>query len=199
MDTQTPTNTRDQLLSHAQKLIRTRGCNGFSYRDLADHVGVKTSSIHYYFPCKDDLLYEAVESYSTRALAALRAIDTTLPAQEQLDAYLHLLETQACGDGDELCLGGMLAAEVMSLPEKVRLGLQGFFNAHESWLARVLREGAAQGTLKFSGSPEVTARALFSTVQGCLISSRLFHEPPRLCQAVGAMYVECDGGKAATS
>ena len=57
-------NTRDQLLAHAEKLIRTRGCNGFSYRDLAEHVGVKTSSIHYYFPGKDDLLYEAVEAYT---------------------------------------------------------------------------------------------------------------------------------------
>lgn len=74
-------NTRDQLLAHAEKLIRTRGCNGFSYRDLAEHVGVKTSSIHYYFPGKDDLLYEAVEAYSARALAALRAIDQSLPAR----------------------------------------------------------------------------------------------------------------------
>ncbi|MDQ8032408.1 TetR family transcriptional regulator [Bordetella genomosp. 1] len=193
MDTPTQTNTRDQLLSHAQTLIRTRGCNGFSYRDLADHVGVKTSSIHYYFPCKDDLLLEAVEAYSSGALASIRAIDTSLPAQEQLDAYLRLLESHACGGGDQLCLGGMLAAEVNSLPEKVRLALQGFFRAQEVWLARVLREGAEQGTLKFSGTPEVAARSVFATVQGCLISARLFHESPRLCQAVGAIYVECDG------
>ncbi len=62
MDTPTPSTTRELLLAHAEKLIRTRGCNGFSYRDLAEHVGVKTSSIHYYFPGKDDLLYEAVEA-----------------------------------------------------------------------------------------------------------------------------------------
>ena len=75
MDTPTPNTTRELLLAHAEKLIRTRGCNGFSYRDLAEHVGVKTSSIHYYFPGKDDLLYEAVEAYSARALGAVRGID----------------------------------------------------------------------------------------------------------------------------
>jgi TetR/AcrR family transcriptional repressor of nem operon len=38
---------REQLLEHTLILIRQRGCNGFSYRDLAELVGVKTSSIHY--------------------------------------------------------------------------------------------------------------------------------------------------------
>jgi len=192
MDTPTPSTTRELLLAHAEKLIRTRGCNGFSYRDLAEHVGVKTSSIHYYFPGKDDLLYEAVEAYSARALAAVRGIDTAQPAQAQLDEYLSLMESRACGSG-ELCLGGMLAAEVNSLPERVRGALQGFFRAHEAWLARVLAEGAAQGSLKFSGTPEAAGRAVFATVQGCILVSRLFQQPAALCEAIGALYVQCEG------
>ncbi|MGY6272996.1 TetR/AcrR family transcriptional regulator [Achromobacter denitrificans] len=192
MDTPTPSTTRELLLAHAEKLIRTRGCNGFSYRDLAEHVGVKTSSIHYYFPGKDDLLYEAVEAYSARALGAVRGIDTAQPAQAQLDQYLSLMESRACGSG-ELCLGGMLAAEVNSLPERVRGALQGFFRAHEAWLARVLAEGAAQGTMKFSGTPQAAGRAVFATVQGCILVSRLFQQQAALCEAIGALYVQCDG------
>ena len=192
MDTPTSNTTREQLLAHAEKLIRTRGCNGFSYRDLAEHVGVKTSSIHYYFPGKDDLLYEAVEAYSARALAAMRGIDTSLPAQAQLDQYLSMMESRACGSG-ELCLAGMLAAEVNSLPERVRGALQGFFRAHEAWLARVLAEGAAQGTMKFSGTPEAAGRAVFATVQGCILIARLFQQPAALCEAIGALYVQCEG------
>ena len=49
------------------------------------------------------------------------------------------MESRACDSG-ELCLGGMLAAEVMTLPDRVRGALQGFFRAHEAWLARVLAE-----------------------------------------------------------
>lgn len=192
MDTPTSNTTRELLLAHAEKLIRMRGCNGFSYRDLAEHVGVKTSSIHYYFPGKDDLLYEAVEAYSTRALGAVRGIDTTQPAQAQLEKYLSMMESAACGSG-ELCLGGMLAADVMSLSERVRGALQGFFRAHEAWLARVLAEGAAQGTLKFSGTPEAAGRAVFATIQGCLLVSRLFQQPPALCEAISALYIECEG------
>lgn len=196
MDTPTPTTTRDQLLAHAEKLIRTRGCNGFSYRDLAEHVGVKTSSIHYYFPGKDDLLYEAVEAYSARALASVRSIDTAQPAHAQLDAYLTMMESKACGHG-ELCLGGMLAAEMMSLPDRVRGALQGFFRAHEAWLTRVLAQGAEEGTLKFSGTAEAAGRAVFATVQGCMLVSRLFQAPPALCEAISALYVECQDKPAA--
>lgn len=191
MDTPTPNTTRDLLLAHAEKLIRTRGCNGFSYRDLAEHVGVKTSSIHYYFPGKDDLLYEAVEAYSTRALGAIRGIDTVQPAQAQLKAYLSMMESAACGEG-ELCLGGMLAADIMTLSDRVRGALQGFFRAHEAWLARVLAQGAAEGTLRFSGSADAAGRAVFATVQGCLLVSRLFQQPPALCEAISALYVACD-------
>ena len=63
---------REQLLEHTLVLIRRRGFNGFSYRDLAELVGVKTSSIHYYFPTKDDLVLEAVKTYSAMMSERLR-------------------------------------------------------------------------------------------------------------------------------
>ena len=93
---------------------------------------MKTSSIHYYFPGKDDLLYEAVEAYSARALAACAPSTSPCP-RAQLGAYLSLMESRACDSG-ELCLGGMLAAEVMTLPDRVRGALQGF-SARTGWRA----------------------------------------------------------------
>ncbi|WP_438876632.1 TetR/AcrR family transcriptional regulator, partial [Bacillus cereus group sp. BC7] len=60
---ETKPTVREQILDHAITLMMLRGYNGFSYRDLSDLVGVKTSSIHYYFPSKDDLVLEAVSVY----------------------------------------------------------------------------------------------------------------------------------------
>lgn len=195
MDTPSTNTTREQLLDYAQKLIRTRGCNGFSYRDLADHVGVKTSSVHYYFPCKDDLLYEAVENYTGSALETLRGISPTLPAKERLDAYIAMVESHIC-QADQLCLGGMLAAELNTLPERVRAALQAFFTVEENWLAKVLADGAREGTLRYASTPEKAARALFATVQGCLLGARLFQRPPELREALGALYVQCGASPA---
>jgi len=43
------------ILTVAEGLIQSQGYNTFSYRDIANQVGVKTSSIHYHFPTKADL------------------------------------------------------------------------------------------------------------------------------------------------
>ena len=44
---ETTKTVREQILDHAITLMMLRGYNGFSYRDLSELVGVKTSSIHY--------------------------------------------------------------------------------------------------------------------------------------------------------
>ncbi|QEI07618.1 TetR/AcrR family transcriptional regulator [Pigmentiphaga aceris] len=189
IDLKTPgPSTRDRILDHAQKLIRLRGCNGFSYRDLADHVGVKTSSIHYYFPSKDDLLLEAVMAYSTRTLAALQAIDAKLPADEKLDRYVDM--SVELSDGEEICLCGMLAADLASVPEQVAHEVQGFVQANESWLAKVLAEGRDAGTLHVRGDTETAGRALFASLQGSGVLCRLFKTNTRLRDIVGAMRIQ---------
>ena len=179
---------RERLLEHAQTLIQLRGYNGFSYRDLSALVGVKTSSIHYYFPAKDDLVLEAIQEYSTRTLADINAIDEALPAQKKLDRYGKLL-AKVLGEGDQICLCGMLAADIQSLPDAVRLAVQAFYRANENWLARVLEEGAAQGHLLVPGEPAVAARVLFAAYQVSVISSRLFNTRVRLSEVTGLLKV----------
>jgi len=185
----TTATTRDQLLDHAQALIMQRGYNGFSYRDLAERVGVKTASIHYYFPCKDDLLIEAIEAYAAHASAKVQAIDAALPARERLDRYAALFRDTPC---DRVCLCGMLAADFASLSERARQSLQAFFRMHETWLAKVMADGAREGTLRSSGDPQADGRWLFATFQGALMGSRLFQDPARLRDVVAAVQREPD-------
>src|SRR5437899_2046581 len=46
---------QQKILDTAEALIQTKGFNAFSYKDISEIVGIKTSSIHYYFPTKSDL------------------------------------------------------------------------------------------------------------------------------------------------
>jgi TetR/AcrR family transcriptional regulator, transcriptional repressor for nem operon len=177
---------REQVLDHAIRLMMLRGYNGFSYRDLSELVGVKTSSIHYYFPSKDDLVLEAVHQYSGEVMAGLQAIDAELPAAAKLAVYTKLFG-KTLGNGDQICLCGMLAADIESLPENIREAIQAFFRANENWLAQVLAAGAAEGTLVANGSPESAARTLFAALQGSVVTSRLFHTKSRL-EDVSAMW-----------
>jgi TetR/AcrR family transcriptional repressor of nem operon len=174
----TPT-VREQILDHAITLMMLRGYNGFSYRDLSELVGVKTSSIHYYFPSKDDLVLEAVKEYSKEVFDAINRIDPALPADTKLGKYTKLFG-RTLGDGDQICLCGMLAADIASLPDEVRQAVQAFFKANETWLANLLAQGANEGTLKVNGKPENAARAMFAAFQGSVLASRLFHTKARL-------------------
>ncbi|MBW9105159.1 TetR/AcrR family transcriptional regulator [Paraburkholderia phenoliruptrix] len=175
----TTTSVREQILDHAITLIMMRGYNGFSYRDLSSLVGVKTSSIHYYFPSKDDLVLEAVNAYSSEVISTLKGVDESLPPEVKLSKYAKLFG-RTLGDGRQICLCGMLAADIETLPENIRQAVQAFFKANEKWLAKVLAEGLQAGTLAVNGKPENAARALFAAFQGSVLASRLFNTRARL-------------------
>ncbi|GAB3106486.1 TetR/AcrR family transcriptional regulator [Bordetella tumbae] len=184
--------TRDQLLEHAQCLIRRRGYNGFSYRDLADHVGVKTASIHYYFPAKDDLLIAVIDKYAVQVHAMLHGIDKSVPANERLARYAALFRG---GPTDQICLCGMLAADFASLSDRARQSVQAFFRMHETWLSEVVAAGVEDGSLKSCGDTAADGRWLFAAFQGALMGSRLFQDQQRLDDVITA--VCCKHGVAA--
>jgi TetR/AcrR family transcriptional repressor of nem operon len=84
--------TIDQLLDAAQELAQTRGYNAFSYRDLAERVGIRSASIHHHFPSKADLGRALVARYRDRFSDGLRRIGAGQgDAPAQLAAYVDLL------------------------------------------------------------------------------------------------------------
>ena len=64
-----------KILDVAESFTQTRGFNAFSYKDIQAEVGVKTSSIHYYFPTKQDLAAAMTERYTDRFLQLLNYIN----------------------------------------------------------------------------------------------------------------------------
>ena len=64
--------TRQELLRNATATVRRAGSAALNFRDLGHSVGVKSSTVHYYFPTKSDLLNEAAAEYTTAMVAALK-------------------------------------------------------------------------------------------------------------------------------
>ena len=169
---------REQLLEHTLVLMRRRGFNGFSYRDLAELVGVKTSSIHYYFPSKDDLALEAVKTYSASVSERLRHIDPNLSSAEQAAQYLAPLRATACGD--QICLAGMLSTETLCLPESVHGVLKEFYRMNETWLMRLFEHAQSEHHKTFPVPPQELAQVIYGALQSGLIAASLFGTPDRL-------------------
>ena len=66
--------TYDRLLDVAQNMVQTNGFNAFSYGGLSRTVGIKTSSIHYHFPNKEDL----GEALAVLSLNCVRAANSSV-------------------------------------------------------------------------------------------------------------------------
>jgi TetR/AcrR family transcriptional repressor of nem operon len=141
-------------------------------------VGVKTSSIHYYFPSKDDLVLEAVREYSRRISERLAGIDSSLPVLEQARLYLDPLR-QTCGSG-QICLAGMLSTEILSLPESVHHVLKEFYHINEAWLTKLLERGQKERDTPYPVPPAMLAQVIYGSLQSGLIAARLFGTQERL-------------------
>ncbi len=161
--------TKTRILDVAEKLTQTKGFNGFSYIDLSNEVGVKTSSIHYHFKAKADLALALVERVHVAHTATLGDMDASISSPEKrLAAMVDAFEGYA--KDDKYCLCGMLSAELHSVSPAVRRRLQTYFADLRSWVAKQLRE---------MGFKDIRNRSLcfVSALEGSLLLARLNGDP----------------------
>jgi len=172
-----------RILDVAERLVQSRGFNGFSYADIAAELEITTASLHYHFPGKGELGRALIGRYTERFADALDAIDDELAdGPEKLAAYGNLYA--AVLREKRLCLCGMLAAEFHTLPEGMREAVLAFFETNEKWLARVLGEGRDGGRLRFSGSPEGAARMIVGGLEGAMLVARPYDDVARFEESV---------------
>jgi TetR/AcrR family transcriptional regulator, transcriptional repressor for nem operon len=182
--TPAPTGTAQRILDVAERLVQSRGYNGFSYADIAGELGIAKASLHYHFAGKAELGEALIERYSARFTEALEGIDSTIPgAGAKLDAYASLYADVL--RGDRMCLCGMLAAEYQTLPRPMRRSVIRFFDHNVTWLASVLATGQSDGELSFGGSPADAAQTVLSALQGAMLVARPYGDLARF-QAAAA-------------
>ena len=178
--------TSARILDSAERLVQTRGYNGFSYADVAAELGVTTASLHYHFRGKTELGHALVERYAERFAAALTAIESRVgEAPARLDAYAGLYADVL--RGRRMCLCGMLAAEYGTLPEPIRERVMAFFDDNEAWLEQILEDGRADGSLRFDAAPREAARLIVSTLEGAMLLSRPYGDVERFHLAASGL------------
>src|SRR3954471_6250358 len=178
--------TSQRILDVAERLVQTRGFNGFSYADIAAVLEVTKASLHYHFPAKAELGARLIERYERNFVAALEEIDArTSNAGQKLRRYAAIYET-VLRDG-RMCLCGMLAAEHGTLPKPMRDDLRHFFDVNERWLAGVLQQGKREKALHFSGSAVEVSRSLIDTLEGAMMIARSYGDVARFRAAADRM------------
>lgn len=155
--------TIDLLLDAAESGMRLRGYHAVSFRDLADELGIKSSSVHYYFRQKEDLGLALIHRYSERFFAALDArVAGDAGFGERLRAFVGLYR-EALVSSDRICLCGMLGAESCGLPEPLGKAVAEFFSANVDWLLAGMAKSEPMKDRRRR------ARQIVATLQGAMI------------------------------
>ncbi len=189
-----------RILDVAERLVQTRGFNGFSYADIASEVGITKASLHYHFATKAELGVTLIARYSEAFAAALQRISATpADAARRLRAYVKLYADVLAGE--RMCLCGMVAAEYATLPSPMQTAIRAFFELNEAWVAQQLELGVRSGALALRVPARDAARMLVGALEGEMLVARAWGDPGRFAAAaallLGQLAVRAADGRVA--
>jgi len=144
--------TRDQIIDQAFQLMLQRGLHGFSYRDIAEPMGVKNAAIHYHFPNKMDLIKALIDEN-----------------HQVLFAYAM----NQCQCGRPICMVGALAIDYDELNDDIKSANDRFMQDSVNWLTKVMETGREQEEFHFNGEPMSKAISILAMIQGARQMARV--------------------------
>jgi TetR/AcrR family transcriptional repressor of nem operon len=165
--------TRENIIEAAHRLLLKRGMNGFSYRDIAEPLGVRNAAIHYHFPSKMDLVEALIEdNHDVLRKSTAEFMAYGGEARPQLEG-LFAFTRQQFDNGRPVCIIGSLSVDLEELSESARRSLDGFMQDTLAWLTKVLETGREQGEFEFRGKAVAKASAILATIQGARQLARI--------------------------
>jgi TetR/AcrR family transcriptional regulator, transcriptional repressor for nem operon len=157
------TEMTDKLLDAAEAAVRARGYHAVSFRELADDLGIKSASVHYYYRQKEDLGLALVARYRARFFEALDAATTNASNFDiRLRAFVEVYRSSLVGS-ERICLCGMLGAECSGLPPTLAAAVAEFFKANVDWLV------ASMDTTQPMRERLNRATTIVATLQGAMM------------------------------
>lgn len=163
--------TVEAIMDATERRIREAGYSGFSFREIAADVGVKSASIHYHFPTKSALAAAVARRYNTRVVEAADA--AVAAGQDVVEAWKAVFRS-ALEEGAKMCLCGSLGATVGDLTPDVAYEVQQFFKA-------------GIDSLVAGGLTEERATQVLATLEGAILMASAQGDPAIFDRATGSL------------
>jgi len=162
--------TKERIIALADQLIRMKGYNAFSYKDISDPLQIKNAAIHYHFPAKTDLGIAVVDQEMER-FRERSGKWTAMPEDKQLK---QLCETfnKKYKEG-LICLMGSLSPDYDTLPETLQEKVTDMSSTFLDWTASCLENGRKKGLFFFDGDPYDRSLLVMSNLLASLLLSRV--------------------------
>jgi len=154
----------DDILSRAATLFSQRGYHAVGIRDLAEAVGLSTSTLYHYYATKQDILFAVVNrflaEFTQRLVAELR--DATVPPRQRLERaiieHVELTVTRS----EELLVGSPV---LNALGPEQRARIATMRREYRDAVRDVIAEGVAAGEFRVA-DPLLTAMAVLDMLDG---------------------------------
>jgi TetR/AcrR family transcriptional repressor of nem operon len=165
--------TNQQIRHYARHFLQCQGYNGFSYKDISRKLGIKNSSIHHYYPKKEDLVAALLEeSRKNLEEKIAQLVASGGSAREQLQYYFDYA-LKEFDEGKSICPPGSVILDFEELPEEVKKQNLLLLHYILDWISKVLRTGLEKGEFNFSGSVEERAELVVETLMGARLLSSI--------------------------
>ncbi len=162
--------TKDQILDATERRIRDGGYGGFSFRDVAADVGIKSASVHHHFPTKTDLSAAVARRYTDRLIEAVQGV----PDEKRIGEWRQIFRNALRQDG-RMCLCGILGAESGALPEPVVAEAKRFFQLATKTIAD--KDTVHQDT----------GLRVFAALEGAMLMARAMDDPDVFDRATASL------------
>lgn len=170
-----PTLTRNLALKRGHYYLQTVGFNGFSFQDLADDLGIRKASLHYYFSSKEDLGLALIEQYE-RSFNNFIQKHARLSAVRQLEAWLKFCYGMA-KDHQKLCPIGVLTCELNTFSPTMHKALAKFQSHQKKWVLKNIQQAVREKQFRKNLDTSWAADVFLECIQGGLQIARLQGRP----------------------
>jgi TetR/AcrR family transcriptional regulator, transcriptional repressor for nem operon len=148
------------IMDAAERRMRIGGFNGFSFRDIAADIGVKSSTVHYHFPTKENLAAAVIRRYTDNAAESVaQELGTGLnPVKAWIQRFRRTLHS-----AEHMCPCAVLGAETRCLSPDVAIEVQRFFRMCHTKMVR-------------AGLTPASADKLLAAITGALVVAAATHD-----------------------
>ena len=165
--------TRETIIDVADELIRGNGFNAFSFKDIADKIGIKTASIHYHFPTKSDLGVATIKEH-IELFEQLKEKLADKSPMLKLKGFLSIY-SQVKSE-NKVCLVGSLATDLNTVDDNIKNELKIFAERVLHWITEILIEGKNQKVFEFQTAPRTKALMIITNILAIVQLSRLTND-----------------------
>lgn len=163
---------KDHILCSGLEVMKAKGYNGTSVKDIVDAAKVPKGSFYNYFDSKESFAVEALEKVACEGYRSSKDLLSNKQQQplERLHYYFEQSALHACDCEFKVgCFFGNMCQEMSDSSEAIRQKVRQILKRHTQLLVDVIQEAKDAGQVNPDAHTEVMAEFMFNAWEGALM------------------------------